>query len=263
MKAIEITAPRRARGAAPVERPDAGRRRRRAADPRRRVGRQPARRAAAQGPLPGAAGRVRHPGPRSRRRRSSSGDAQAMAAAGFKIGDRVCALVAGGGYAESASRRSASACRCPTGLSDVEAASLPETFFTVWTQRVRPRPPAAGRDACSCRAAPAASASPRSRWPRRSGATVIATAGSDDKCRGLPRRSAPTTRSTTRRRTSSPRCRRSPAARASTSSSTWSRGDYVAREIEVPGRGRPHRHHRGAGRHQGASSTPAWCCAGA
>ena len=56
-----------------------------------------------------------------------------MAAAGLKIGDRVCALVAGGGYAELASRRSASACRCPTGLTDIEAASLPETFFTVWT----------------------------------------------------------------------------------------------------------------------------------
>jgi NADPH:quinone reductase len=52
---------------------------------------------------------------------------------GLKIGDRVCALLAGGGYAEYASAPLAQCLPVPKGLSDVEAASLPETFFTVWS----------------------------------------------------------------------------------------------------------------------------------
>ncbi len=61
------------------------------------------------------------------------GDAQAMAAAGFKTGDRVCALVAGGGYAQLCAAPVGQCLPVPKGLSDIEAASLPETFFTVWT----------------------------------------------------------------------------------------------------------------------------------
>jgi NADPH2:quinone reductase len=62
-----------------------------------------------------------------------SGDAQAMAAAGFAVGDRVCALVAGGGYAEYCVAPIGQCLPVPAGLSDVEAASLPETCFTVWS----------------------------------------------------------------------------------------------------------------------------------
>lgn len=47
-------------------------------------------------------------------------------------GDRVCALVAGGGYAEYATVPAAQCLPLPKGLSMVQAASLPETFFTVW-----------------------------------------------------------------------------------------------------------------------------------
>lgn len=61
------------------------------------------------------------------------GDVIAMAAAGFKIGDRVCALVSGGGYAEYCVAPVLQCLPIPKGLSDVEAASLPETFFTVWS----------------------------------------------------------------------------------------------------------------------------------
>jgi NADPH:quinone reductase len=61
------------------------------------------------------------------------GDAAELAAAGFKLGDRVCALVAGGGYAELCAAPIAQCLPSPAGLSDVEAASLPETFFTVWS----------------------------------------------------------------------------------------------------------------------------------
>lgn len=62
-----------------------------------------------------------------------AGDAQAMAQAGFKVGDRVCALVAGGGYAQLCVAPVGQCLPVPKGLSDVEAASLPETFFTVWS----------------------------------------------------------------------------------------------------------------------------------
>ena len=61
------------------------------------------------------------------------GDATELAAAGFKLGDRVCALVAGGGYADLCTAPIAQCLPVPAGLSDIEAASLPETFFTVWS----------------------------------------------------------------------------------------------------------------------------------
>jgi NADPH2:quinone reductase len=50
----------------------------------------------------------------------------------FKAGDKVCALVHGGGYAEYCVAPEVQALPVPKGLSLVEAASLPETFFTVW-----------------------------------------------------------------------------------------------------------------------------------
>ena len=52
---------------------------------------------------------------------------------GLKKGDRVCALVQGGGYAQYASAPLQQCLPVPRGLSDIEAASLPETFFTVWS----------------------------------------------------------------------------------------------------------------------------------
>ncbi|HEV3104356.1 MAG TPA: NAD(P)H-quinone oxidoreductase [Trinickia sp.] len=52
---------------------------------------------------------------------------------GLKLGDRVCALVSGGGYAQYVSVPLAQCLPVPAGLTDIEAASLPETFFTVWS----------------------------------------------------------------------------------------------------------------------------------
>lgn len=72
-----------------------------------------------------------------------SGDAQALAAAGLQVGDAVCALVAGGGYAELCVAPVAQCLPVPKGWSMVEAASLPETFFTVWSnvfERARLQP---------------------------------------------------------------------------------------------------------------------------
>jgi NADPH2:quinone reductase len=52
---------------------------------------------------------------------------------GLAIGDKVCALLAGGGYAEYCAVPAAQCLPIPAGLSDIEAAALPETYFTVWT----------------------------------------------------------------------------------------------------------------------------------
>jgi NADPH2:quinone reductase len=51
----------------------------------------------------------------------------------YEAGDRVCALVPGGGYAEYAVVHEDNALPVPPGLSFSEAAAIPETFFTVWT----------------------------------------------------------------------------------------------------------------------------------
>src|SRR5687767_15320460 len=61
----------------------------------------------------------------------------------FKPGDKVCALVHGGGYAEYCVAPEVQALPIPKGLSPIEAASLPETFFTVYSNvydRARLRP---------------------------------------------------------------------------------------------------------------------------
>lgn len=62
-----------------------------------------------------------------------AGDAAAMVEAGLKVGDRVCALVTGGGYAQYCTAPVGQCLPVPQGLSDLEAAGLPETFFTVWS----------------------------------------------------------------------------------------------------------------------------------
>jgi NADPH:quinone reductase len=51
----------------------------------------------------------------------------------FKVGDKVCAILAGGGYAEYVSVREGQCLPIPSGLTFAEAASLPETVFTVWS----------------------------------------------------------------------------------------------------------------------------------
>ena len=61
------------------------------------------------------------------------GDTQAMHSRGLQLGQRVCALVAGGGYAQLCVAPVGQCLPVPAGLSDVQAASLPETFFTVWS----------------------------------------------------------------------------------------------------------------------------------
>jgi NADPH:quinone reductase len=61
------------------------------------------------------------------------GDTLAMRAHHIELGDAVCALVSGGGYAERCVAPAGQCLRIPQGLSVIEAASLPETCFTVWS----------------------------------------------------------------------------------------------------------------------------------
>ena len=108
-------------------------------------------------------------------------DEAELARAGLRLGDKVCALVAGGGYAELCTAPIAQCLPYPKGLSDVEAASLPETFFTVWSNVF---------DRCHLRAGETLLIQGGSsgigvtaiQLAKAMGARVIVTAGSDDKC---------------------------------------------------------------------------------
>jgi NADPH2:quinone reductase len=101
---------------------------------------------------------------------------------GFRKGDLVCALVQGGGYAEYCAAPLAQCLPVPKGLSPLEAASLPETFFTVWSnvfQRAALQPGESllvqgGSSGIGVTAIQLAAAL---------GHRVFATAGSADKCR--------------------------------------------------------------------------------
>ena len=110
-----------------------------------------------------------------------SGDAAAMAQAGFKVGDRVCALVAGGGYAEYCVAPVAQCLPVPRGLTDVEAASLPETFFTVWSN-VFDRGRLQKGETLLVQGGTSGIGVTAIQFGKAAGATVIVTAGSDEKC---------------------------------------------------------------------------------
>jgi NADPH:quinone reductase len=109
------------------------------------------------------------------------GDAQAMAAAGLKQGDRVCALVAGGGYAQLCVAPVGQCLPVPKGMSDVEAASLPETFFTVWSN-VFDRARLQAGETLLVQGGTSGIGVTAIQMAKALGAKVIATAGSDEKC---------------------------------------------------------------------------------
>lgn len=111
----------------------------------------------------------------------AGGDPAELAAAGLKLGDRVCALVAGGGYAELCVAPIAQVLPAPAALSDVEAAALPETFFTVWQNvfeiaRLQPGETLLVQGGSSGIGVTAILLA------KALGSRVIVTAGSDDKC---------------------------------------------------------------------------------
>ncbi len=110
-----------------------------------------------------------------------SGDAAALAAAGFKVGDRVCALVAGGGYAQLCVAPVGQCLPVPQGFTDIEAASLPETFFTVWSN-VFDRARLQVGETLLIQGGSSGIGVTAIQMAKALGARVIVTAGSDDKC---------------------------------------------------------------------------------
>ena len=111
----------------------------------------------------------------------AGGDALAMAEAGFQVGDRVCALVAGGGYAQMCVAPVAQCLPVPQGLSDVEAASLPETFFTVWSN-VFDRARLQKGETLLVQGGTSGIGVTAIQLAKAMGARVLVTAGSDEKC---------------------------------------------------------------------------------
>lgn len=110
-----------------------------------------------------------------------SGDAQAMEAAQLRVGDRVCALVTGGGYAELCVAPAAQCLPIPEGWSDLEAAGLPETYFTVWSNLFDRGRLQAG-ETLLVQGGSSGIGVTAIQIAKAMGATVIVTAGSDDKC---------------------------------------------------------------------------------
>ena len=109
------------------------------------------------------------------------GDAQEMLRYGFKVGDRICALVAGGGYAEFCAAPVAQCLPVPRGLTDVEAASLPETFFTVWSN-VFDRGRLQAGETLLIQGGSSGIGVTAIQMAKAMGAQVVVTAGSDEKC---------------------------------------------------------------------------------
>jgi len=103
-----------------------------------------------------------------------------------RVGDGVCALVAGGGYAEYCVAPSPQCLPIPRGLDYVAAAAMPETFFTVWTnvfERGRLRP----NEALLVHGGSSGIGTTAIQLARAFGSRVFATAGSAEKCAACER----------------------------------------------------------------------------
>ncbi|MBB6128019.1 NAD(P)H-quinone oxidoreductase [Mucilaginibacter lappiensis] len=100
----------------------------------------------------------------------------------WKIGDKVCALIAGGGYAEYCNAPEGQCLPVPEGLSFIEAASLPETFFTVWSN-VFDRANLKGNETLLVHGGSSGIGVTAIQMAKALGHPVYVTAGSDEKCR--------------------------------------------------------------------------------
>jgi putative PIG3 family NAD(P)H quinone oxidoreductase len=99
----------------------------------------------------------------------------------WAVGDPVCALLAGGGYAEYAVAPAAQCLRVPEGLSLIEAAAVPETFFTVWANVFQRGRLQAG-ESFLVHGGTSGIGTTAIQLAHAFGARVFATAGSDEKC---------------------------------------------------------------------------------
>ena len=97
------------------------------------------------------------------------------------VGDRVCALVSGGGYAQYCPAAAALCLPIPAGLGFIEAAGLPETFFTVWTN-VFDRGALQANEALLVHGGSSGIGTTAIQLAKAFGARVFTTAGSAEKC---------------------------------------------------------------------------------
>ena len=105
-----------------------------------------------------------------------------LAGSDLRHGDMVCALVQGGGYAEYCTAPAQQCLPIPSGLTAVEAASLPETFFTVWSN-VFDRARLSGAETLLVQGGTSGIGVTAIQLASALGHRVFATAGSDEKCR--------------------------------------------------------------------------------
>ena len=101
--------------------------------------------------------------------------------AGFSVGDAACALVTGGGYAEYCAAPAPQCLPVPAGLSLTEAAALPETFFTVWSN-VFDRAGLSEGESFLVHGGASGIGTTAIQLAKALGARVFATAGTDEKC---------------------------------------------------------------------------------
>jgi putative PIG3 family NAD(P)H quinone oxidoreductase len=107
--------------------------------------------------------------------------AQGCETSSFGLGDRVCALVAGGGYAEYCIAPTATCLPIPQGFSAIEAAAIPETFFTVWSN-LFDRAKLVPGERLLVHGGTSGIGTTAIALATSFGASVITTAGSDEKC---------------------------------------------------------------------------------
>lgn len=100
----------------------------------------------------------------------------------WQEGDRVCALVAGGGYAELCAVPAPQCLPIPRGMEAIPAAAIPETYFTVWTNLFQ-RAGLVSGERVLIHGGTSGIGSTAIQLARAFGATAYATAGTDEKCR--------------------------------------------------------------------------------
>lgn len=110
-----------------------------------------------------------------------AGEIVRSTSAAWRPGDRVCALLAGGGYAEYAAVPAGQCLPVPQGLDMVAAAALPETFFTVWNN-LFVRGGLKPGETVLIHGGASGIGTTAIQMAKSFGATVITTAGSDGKC---------------------------------------------------------------------------------
>jgi NADPH2:quinone reductase len=112
----------------------------------------------------------------------AGGDPADLQSSGLRVGDAVCALVAGGGYAEYCVAPVGQVLPLPKGLSFAEAAGLPETYFTVWSN-VFDRGQLKPGESLLVQGGTSGIGVTAIQLAAQLGQRVFATAGSDEKCR--------------------------------------------------------------------------------